>query len=56
MNARQVAMLPGTDFYMKPEDLCVRVASVDYSGEEVLEHFPGLEHLTRLGLNNLCPS
>ena len=28
---------------MKPENLCVRVTSVDYSGAEILEHFPGLE-------------
>tara|TARA_B100002052_G_scaffold250192_1_gene237737 strand:+ start:1181 stop:2446 length:1266 start_codon:yes stop_codon:yes gene_type:complete len=55
LNARQVAMLPGTDFYMKPEDLCVRVASVDYSGEEVLEHFPGLEHCNEAWVEQRMP-
>ena len=55
LNALKVAMLPGIDFYMKPEDLCVRVASVDYSGEEVLEHFPGLEHCNEAWVEQRMP-
>ena len=55
LNIQQVAILPGLDFYMKPEDLCVRVASVDYSGEEVLEHFPGLEHCNEAWVEQRMP-
>ena len=40
----KVAVLPGNDFYMNSENLCVRVASVDYSGPDVLKHFTGLEN------------
>lgn len=32
-----IAVLPGSDFYMSDDYLGVRVASVDYEGEEVLE-------------------
>ena len=35
----QVAVLPGSDFYLPPERLVVRVAAVDYDGVEVLEAF-----------------
>ncbi|MBC76229.1 MAG: aminotransferase class I/II [Halobacteriovoraceae bacterium] len=35
LNKLNVAMLPGSDFYMGDELLCVRVASVDYDGEQV---------------------
>ena len=38
----RVAVLPGSAFYMDPEYLSVRVASVDYNGLEVLKHFPDL--------------
>ncbi|MCO4755512.1 MAG: aminotransferase class I/II-fold pyridoxal phosphate-dependent enzyme, partial [Bacteriovoracaceae bacterium] len=35
LNKLNVAMLPGSDFYMPDELLCCRVASVDYDGAEV---------------------
>jgi len=34
-----VATLPGSDFGMIPEELCVRLATVDYKGEAALEKY-----------------
>ena len=40
LNEVGVALLPGSDFYLPNEFLGVRVASVDYNGEQVLKDFP----------------
>ena len=40
LNEAGVALLPGTDFYLPNDFFGVRVASVDYNGEKVLEDFP----------------
>ncbi len=40
LNEAGVALLPGSDFYLPNEFLGVRVASVDYNGEQVLKDFP----------------
>jgi len=34
-----VATLPGSDFGMTPEDLCIRLATVDYDGETALREY-----------------
>jgi aspartate aminotransferase len=34
-----VASLPGSEFGMPPENLCIRIATVDYDGENALETF-----------------
>ena len=34
-----LATLPGSDFGMVPEELCVRIATVDYNGEVALEQY-----------------
>ena len=40
LNEAGVALLPGSDFYLPDEFLGVRVASVDYNGEQLLKDFP----------------
>ena len=35
----EVATLPGSDFGMAPEELCVRIATVDYDGKIALEQY-----------------
>ena len=52
----KVAVLPGNDFYMDSENLCVRVASVDYSGPDVLKHFPGLENCSDAWVEKQMPN
>ena len=52
----KVAVLPGNDFYMNSENLCVRVASVDYSGPDVLKHFPGLENCSDAWVEKQMPN
>ncbi|MBE0526933.1 MAG: aminotransferase class I/II-fold pyridoxal phosphate-dependent enzyme, partial [Candidatus Thorarchaeota archaeon] len=34
-----VATLPGSDFGMNPDELCIRIATVDYNGEAALEQY-----------------
>jgi aspartate aminotransferase len=34
-----VASLPGSEFGMPPENLCIRIATVDYDGETALQTF-----------------
>ena len=40
LNEAGVALLPGLDFYLPDKFLGVRVASVDYNGEQLLKDFP----------------
>ena len=56
LNRSKVAVLPGNDFYMDSENLCVRVASVDYSGPDVLKHFPGLENCSDAWVEKQMPN
>lgn len=39
-----VATLPGSDFGMDPEELCIRIATVDYNGEAALEEYKKDSH------------
>jgi|TARA_B100001964_G_C14181994_1_gene576721 aspartate/methionine/tyrosine aminotransferase len=52
----KVAVLPGNDFFMDSENLCVRVASVDYSGPDVLKHFQGLENCSDAWVEKQMPN
>lgn len=40
LNEADVALLPGSNFYMSENFLAVRAASVDYDGEKVFRDFP----------------
>ena len=51
----RVAVLPGSAFYMDPEYLSVRVASVDYNGFEVLKHFPDLGNADESWIGDYMP-
>jgi len=51
-----VALLPGSDFYMPDDFLVVRVASVDYDGEKVLQNFPMKNQFNREFSANLFPT
>jgi len=52
----RVAMLPGSDFYLPDTRLGVRVASVDYDGEHVLQRFPGASAMDQNQLTTLFPN
>ena len=49
-------MLPGSDFYLPDTHLGVRVASVDYDGEQVLHRFPGASAMDEQQLTTLFPN
>ena len=51
----RVAVLPGSAFYMDPEYLSVRVASVDYNGLKVLKHFPDLGNADESWIGDYMP-
>lgn len=51
-----VAMLPGSDFYLPDTHLGVRVASVDYDGERVLDGFPGASAMDEKQITTLFPN
>ncbi|MBF0289148.1 MAG: aminotransferase class I/II-fold pyridoxal phosphate-dependent enzyme [SAR324 cluster bacterium] len=51
-----VAFLPASDFYLPATNLGVRVASVDYDGEKVLNEFPGIENMTPEATQHLFPN
>jgi aspartate/methionine/tyrosine aminotransferase len=50
-----VAMLPGTDFYMPRNTLTVRVATVDYEGEEVLRLARSGQRINEEFIETNCP-
>ena len=50
-----VAILPGSDFYLPATNLGVRVASVDYKGEEVLNVWTGPQDMTQGKISELFP-
>ena len=52
----RVALLPGSDFYLPDTHLGVRVASVDYDGEQVLHRFPGASRMDEKQLTTLFPN
>ncbi len=52
----RVAMLPGSDFYLPDTHLGVRVASVDYDGENVLDRFRGAAGMDEEKLTTLFPN
>jgi aspartate/methionine/tyrosine aminotransferase len=52
----RVALLPGADFYLPATNLGVRVASVDYDGARVLEHWTKEEDCTSEKTAELFPN
>lgn len=52
----QVAMLPGSDFYMPKNRICCRVASVDYDGGYVYEKSLGENELNDAFVEKYCPN
>ena len=55
LNEAGVALLPGSDFYLPDEFLGVRVASVDYNGEQLLKDFPESSKLNQELKTSLFP-
>jgi len=51
----RVAVLPGSDFYVPATSLGVRVAAVDFDGEQALETWPGSDHVTDDYFNEFFP-
>ena len=51
----KVAVLPGSDFYREPSDLCLRVATVDYDGEVVYESALKSESIGNVFVEDNCP-
>ncbi|MCD6197343.1 MAG: hypothetical protein J7K15_02050 [Deltaproteobacteria bacterium] len=50
-----VAILPGSDFYLPANNLGVRIASVDYKGEEILNVWTGPQDMTQGKISELFP-
>jgi len=55
LNCPKIAVLPGSDFYMPATNLGVRVAAVDFDGAQVLETWPGADHVTEEYFQALFP-
>ena len=55
LKKKKVAFLPGSDFYFPATNLGVRVASVDFDGAAVREHWPGAENMDDTLTRNLFP-
>ena len=50
-----LALLPGTDFYMPPEHLSCRIATVDYDGKTALKLFDRY-HNKKEFIEEVCPN
>jgi aspartate/methionine/tyrosine aminotransferase len=50
-----VAVLPGDDFYYSPNELCTRVATVDYDGAKVFQAAKTAASLDKAFVEKNCP-
>ena len=55
LNEAGVALLPGSDFYLPDDFFGVRVASVDYDGEQLLKDFTASSRLNNELKSRLFP-
>ncbi|WP_028314572.1 pyridoxal phosphate-dependent aminotransferase [Desulfatibacillum aliphaticivorans] len=51
-----VAVLPGSDFYLPATNLGVRVAGVDFDGQQALDTWPGRHHVTEEYMEEVFPN
>ncbi|BCS96672.1 aspartate aminotransferase [Desulfoluna limicola] len=55
LEENNIAVLPGSDFYMPSTNLGFRVAAVDFDGEQALDTWPGSDHVTEAYFHRVFP-
>ncbi|MCB9091333.1 MAG: aminotransferase class I/II-fold pyridoxal phosphate-dependent enzyme [Halobacteriovoraceae bacterium] len=52
----RIALLPGSDFYISPDDLSCRLAYVDYDGEKVYQNYLENQKIGDHFISHFCPN